>query len=154
MQLQRSPLLCAPGLVKFVPAVARLVCLALPGSFLTMLAHNKGDLCKLCDVQEGQICNVHLWNIATDLINDASLLILNVVYLLRSASEGLVRTTLQPSQFRTRQRRRNLQRTFTLSQIFLKEPINARWHFKFHLGNCYLIIINMIFERLRTNVLI
>ena len=34
--LQRSPLFCAPGLVKFVPAVARLFCLALPVSFLTM----------------------------------------------------------------------------------------------------------------------
>ena len=43
--LQRSPLFCAPSLVKFVPAVARLFCLALPGSFLTMFAHNKGDLC-------------------------------------------------------------------------------------------------------------
>ena len=29
----------------FVPAVARLFCLALPGSFLTMFAQNKGDLC-------------------------------------------------------------------------------------------------------------
>ena len=43
--VRRSPLLCAPGLVKFVPAVARLICLALPGSFLTMFAQNKGDLC-------------------------------------------------------------------------------------------------------------
>ena len=34
--IQRSPLLCTPGLVKFVPAVARLFCLALPWSFLTM----------------------------------------------------------------------------------------------------------------------
>ena len=33
--------------MKFVPAVARLFCLALPGSFLTMLAQNKGDLCIL-----------------------------------------------------------------------------------------------------------
>ena len=44
-RMQRSPLLCAPGLVKFAPAVARLVCLALPGSFLDMFAQNKGDLC-------------------------------------------------------------------------------------------------------------
>ena len=44
--LQSSPLLCAPGLVKFVPAVARLFCLALPGSFLDMFAQNKGDLCR------------------------------------------------------------------------------------------------------------
>ena len=34
--VQRSPLLCAPGLVKFVNAVARLFCFALPRSFLTM----------------------------------------------------------------------------------------------------------------------
>ena len=45
--LQRSPLFCAPGLVKFVPAVTRLFCLALPGSFLTMFAQNKGALCTL-----------------------------------------------------------------------------------------------------------
>ena len=44
-ELQRSPLLCAPGLVKFVPAAARLFCLALPGSFLNILAQNKVDLC-------------------------------------------------------------------------------------------------------------
>ena len=44
-KLQRSPLLCTPGLVKFVLAIARLFCMALPGSFLTMLAQNKGDLC-------------------------------------------------------------------------------------------------------------
>ena len=44
--IQRSPLLCAPGLVKFVPAVARLFCLALPGSFLTMFAQNKVELCR------------------------------------------------------------------------------------------------------------
>ena len=43
--VQISPLLCDPGLVKFVPAVARLFCLALPGSFLTIFAQNKGDLC-------------------------------------------------------------------------------------------------------------
>ena len=43
--VQRSPLLCAPGLVKFVLAVARPFCSALPGSFLTVLGHNKGDLC-------------------------------------------------------------------------------------------------------------
>ena len=43
--VQRSPLLCAPGLVKFVPPVPRLFCLALPGSFSTMFAQNKGDLC-------------------------------------------------------------------------------------------------------------
>ena len=35
--IQRSPLFYAPGLVKFVPAVARLFCLALPGSFLNVL---------------------------------------------------------------------------------------------------------------------
>ena len=45
--VQRSPLFYAPGLVKFVPDVARLICLALPGSFLTMFAQNKGDLCIL-----------------------------------------------------------------------------------------------------------
>ena len=33
----RSPLLCAPGLVKSIPDVARLFCLALPGSFLNVL---------------------------------------------------------------------------------------------------------------------
>ena len=43
--LQRSPLFCAPGLVKFVTAVATLFCLALPGSFLNVFAQNKGDLC-------------------------------------------------------------------------------------------------------------
>ena len=43
--IQRSPLFCAPGLVKFVAAVARLFRLALPGSFLNVLAQNKGDLC-------------------------------------------------------------------------------------------------------------
>ena len=43
--IQRSTLLIALGLVKFVPALARLFCLALPGSFLTMFAQNKGDLC-------------------------------------------------------------------------------------------------------------
>ena len=37
--VQRS-LFCAPGLVKFVPAVARLFCLALPVSFLNMFAQN------------------------------------------------------------------------------------------------------------------
>ena len=31
--------------MKFVPAVARLLCLALPGFFLTMFAQNKGALC-------------------------------------------------------------------------------------------------------------
>ena len=41
----RYPSLCAPSLVKFVPAIARLFCLALPWSFLTMFAQNKGDLC-------------------------------------------------------------------------------------------------------------
>ena len=50
LHLQRSPLFCAPGLVKFVPAVARLFCLALPGSFLTVFAQNKGDLCTLGDL--------------------------------------------------------------------------------------------------------
>ena len=45
-EVQRSPLLCAPGLVKFVPAVARLFSLALLGSFLTMFAQNKGNLCR------------------------------------------------------------------------------------------------------------
>ena len=45
-QLHRYPLFCAPGLVRFVPAVARLLfCPALPGSFLTMFAQNKEDLC-------------------------------------------------------------------------------------------------------------
>ena len=34
--IQRSPWFCAPGLARFVPAVARLFCLALPGSFLTV----------------------------------------------------------------------------------------------------------------------
>ena len=42
---QRLSLSCAQGLVKFAPAVARLFCLVLPGSFLTMFAQNKGDLC-------------------------------------------------------------------------------------------------------------
>ena len=36
-QLQGSTLFCAPGLVKFVPAVARLFCVPLPGSFLNVL---------------------------------------------------------------------------------------------------------------------
>ena len=52
--LQRSPLFCAPSLVKFVPAVARLFCLALPGSFLTMFAQNKGDLCKWHELHPAQ----------------------------------------------------------------------------------------------------
>ena len=43
--VQRSPLLCAPGLVMFAPAVARLFCLALPWSYLYMFAQNKGDIC-------------------------------------------------------------------------------------------------------------
>ena len=43
--MQRSPLFCAQGLVKFVPAVARMFCLALPGSFLNVFTQNKGDLC-------------------------------------------------------------------------------------------------------------
>ena len=55
--VQRSPLFCAPGLVKFVPAVARLFCLALPGSFLTMFAQNKGDLC-MADWKELAVDNV------------------------------------------------------------------------------------------------
>ena len=46
-ELQGSTLFFAPGLVKFVSAVARLFRLALPGSFLTMFAQNKGDLCML-----------------------------------------------------------------------------------------------------------
>ena len=44
--IQRSPLFCAPGLVKFVAAVARLFRLALPGSFLNVFGQNKGDLCR------------------------------------------------------------------------------------------------------------
>ena len=36
LTVQRFTLLCAPGLVKFVLAVAYLLCLALLGSFLTM----------------------------------------------------------------------------------------------------------------------
>ena len=53
MEIKRSPLFFAPCLVKFVPVVARLFCLSLPGSFLNMFAQNKGDLCiwdqpKLC----------------------------------------------------------------------------------------------------------
>ena len=50
-QLLGPNLFFVRGLVKFVPAVARLFCLALPGSFLTMFAQNKGDLCsvkKIC----------------------------------------------------------------------------------------------------------
>ena len=35
--VQGSTLLCVPGLVKFVPAVARLFFLALPGSLLCVL---------------------------------------------------------------------------------------------------------------------
>ena len=49
--VQRSPLFCAPGLVKFVPAVARLFCLALPGSFVTIFAQNKGDLSTITQLQ-------------------------------------------------------------------------------------------------------
>ena len=37
LHIQRSTLSCTPGLVKFVPAVARLFCLVLPGSFFNML---------------------------------------------------------------------------------------------------------------------
>ena len=44
-RIQKYSLFCAPGLVKFVPAVARLFCLALSGSFLNMFAQNKEDLC-------------------------------------------------------------------------------------------------------------
>ena len=36
LAVQRSPLLCTPGLVKFAPAVARLFCLALPGFYLVL----------------------------------------------------------------------------------------------------------------------
>ena len=55
MLVQRSPLFCAPGLVKFVPAVARLFCLALPGSFLTMFAQNKGDPCRSAIIKAATI---------------------------------------------------------------------------------------------------
>ena len=41
--IQRSTLFCAPGLVTFVPAVARLFCPALPGSLC--FAQNEVDLC-------------------------------------------------------------------------------------------------------------
>ena len=37
--VQRSPLFCAPGLVKFVPAVAYHFCLALPAAFTQPGAH-------------------------------------------------------------------------------------------------------------------
>ena len=82
------------------------------------------------------------WIIATDLVNNDSLLIFTAVYNLKSASEGLdcTSTTLkQPSQFRTKQRIENLHRTFILSQIFRNEKINARWHLTFQCGNCQLI---------------
>ena len=39
-------LFCAPGSVKFLPAVARLFCLAVPGSFLMYFAQNKVQLCR------------------------------------------------------------------------------------------------------------
>ena len=51
--IQRSTLLCAPGLVKSVPAVARLSWLVVPGSFLDMLAQNKIDLCTTCGLKVG-----------------------------------------------------------------------------------------------------
>ena len=37
ISIQKFTLLCAPGLVKFVPAVARLFCLALPGPAWVLL---------------------------------------------------------------------------------------------------------------------
>ena len=52
--VQISTFICTPGLVKFVPAVARLFCLALSGSFLTMFAQNKVDFCIL---QSSSNCN-------------------------------------------------------------------------------------------------
>ena len=60
--LQRSPLLCAPGLVKFVPAVARLFCPALLGCFLTVcFAQNKGDLCTVLRLrQKLNICRTFI----------------------------------------------------------------------------------------------
>ena len=38
MTVQRSTLLCTPGLEKFVPVIARLFCLALLGSFFEVSA--------------------------------------------------------------------------------------------------------------------
>ena len=54
-----------------------------------------------CGDVQGLKIATDVWNIATDLVNNASLLILIAVDLLKSVSEGC-RTTLQPSQFRTR----------------------------------------------------
>ena len=74
--LQRSPLLCAPGLVKFVPAVARLFCLALPESFLTMFAQNKGDLCMYREfsvlLSKSQLILLLLNNLQNDIANNVA----------------------------------------------------------------------------------
>ena len=53
--VQRSALFCAPGLVKFVAAVARLFCLALPGSILNVFVQNKGDLCMVASKMQNVI---------------------------------------------------------------------------------------------------
>ena len=45
-EIQRRTKCCAPGLVKFVPAVAILTCRALPGSFLTIFANHFVLLCR------------------------------------------------------------------------------------------------------------
>ena len=58
--LQSSPLFCAPGLVKFVPGVARLFCLALPGFLLNMFAQNKGDLCTVTIDHCDTFCKPHI----------------------------------------------------------------------------------------------
>ena len=73
--VQRSPLLCAPGLVKFTPAVAYLLCLALPGSFLNMFAQNKGDLCSgEWKFLGACLCRVELWEDAYTLVMISSLI--------------------------------------------------------------------------------
>ena len=46
-ELPRCTLLCAPGLVKFVPAVSYLLCMALPGSYF---ANFLVDLCSVCKI--------------------------------------------------------------------------------------------------------
>ena len=55
--IQRYPSLCAPSLVKFVPAIARLFCLALPGSLTTGSSKkNPAKFSDTCSVRADGLC--------------------------------------------------------------------------------------------------
>ena len=51
--------------MKFVPAVARLFCLALPGSFLDMFAQNKVDLVDIIAPRARALSGYYGWLSAT-----------------------------------------------------------------------------------------